>query len=102
MKKIFFTLLITLWSSFLFAETPYYLDFNYILNESNAGKKAQTELKKKLESGLKSINQREKKEGIPKHIALDLTKGGKLATITLADKHYTLRITKSAKLILTK
>ena len=48
------------------------------------------------------INQREKKEGIPKHIALDLTKGGKLATITLADKHYTLRITKSAKLILTK
>ena len=45
---------------------------------------------------------KEKKEGIPKHVALDLTKGGKLATFTLADKHYTLRITKSAKLILTK
>ncbi len=43
------------------ADLPHYLDFKYILNESNAGKKAQTELKKKLESGLKSINQREKK-----------------------------------------
>ena len=60
MKKIFFTLLITLWSSFLFAETPYYLDFNYILNESNAGKKAQTTLKNRLDSGIKSLNGKEK------------------------------------------
>ena len=60
MKKFFLTLLITLWSSFLFAETPYYLDFNYILNESNAGKKAQTTLKKRLDSGIKSLNGKEK------------------------------------------
>ena len=60
MKKIFLTLLITLWSSFLFAETPYYLDFNYILNESNAGKKAQTTLKNRLDSGIKSLNSKEK------------------------------------------
>ena len=60
MKKIFLTLLITLWSSFLFAETPYYLDFNYILNESNAGKKAQTTLKNRLDSGIKSLNGKEK------------------------------------------
>lgn len=60
MKKIFFTLLIILWSSFLFAETPYYLDFNYILNESNAGKKAQTTLKNRLDSGIKSLNGKEK------------------------------------------
>ena len=60
MKKIFLTLLITFWSSFLFAETPYYLDFNYILNESNAGKKAQTTLKNRLDSGIKSLNGKEK------------------------------------------
>ena len=60
MKKFFLTLLITLWSSFLFAETPYYLDFNYILNESNAGKKAQTTLKNRLDSGIKSLNGKEK------------------------------------------
>ena len=60
MKKFFLTLLITLWSSFLFAETPYYLDFYYILNESNAGKKAQTTLKNRLDSGIKSLNGKEK------------------------------------------
>ncbi len=60
MKKFFLTLLITLWSSFLFAETLYYLDFNYILNESNAGKKAQTTLKNRLDSGIKSLNGKEK------------------------------------------
>ena len=60
MKKFFLTLLITLWSSFLFAETLYYLDFNYILNESNAGKKAQTTLKNRLDSGIKSLNSKEK------------------------------------------
>ena len=42
------------------AELPHYLDFKYILNESTAGKKAQTDLKKKLDSGIKSLNSREK------------------------------------------
>ncbi len=41
-------------------------------------------------------------EEVPTYDALELTKGGKVATITLAGKHYTLRITKAVKLILTK
>ena len=41
-------------------------------------------------------------EEVPPYDALELTKGGKVATITLAGKHYTLRITKAVKLILTK
>ena len=49
MKKIFFVTIIFLLSNNLKADVPYYLDFNYILNESVAGKKAQTTLKKKLE-----------------------------------------------------
>ncbi len=42
------------------AEIPYVLDFKYILNNSDAGKKAQNELKKKLDNGMKSLTQREK------------------------------------------
>ena len=41
-------------------------------------------------------------EEVPTDDALELTKGGKVATITLAGKHYTLRITKAVKSILTK
>ena len=41
-------------------------------------------------------------EEVPTYDALELTKGGKVATITLAGKQYTLRITKAVKLILTK
>ena len=43
------------------ADTPYFLDFKYILNESDAGKKAQTFLKNKLEKGFKDIKEKEKK-----------------------------------------
>ena len=60
MKKIFFVTIIFLLSNNLKADVPYYLDFNYILNESVAGKKAQTTLKKKLDNGVKSLNQKEK------------------------------------------
>ncbi len=42
------------------AEIPYYLDFKFILNESVAGKKAQTELKKLLDQEIKNINKKEK------------------------------------------
>ena len=42
------------------AETPHYLDFKLILNESDAGKKAQNHLKKKLESGIANIKKKEK------------------------------------------
>ena len=41
------------------ADTPYFLDFKFILNESNAGKKAQTFLKEKLEKGFASIKKTE-------------------------------------------
>ena len=44
----------------LLASTTYYLDFKYILNESDAGKKAQNELKKKLNDGIKSSKKKEK------------------------------------------
>ena len=60
MKKIIFVTIIFLLSNNLKADVPYYLDFNYILNESIAGKKAQTTLKKKLDNGVKSLNQKEK------------------------------------------
>ena len=43
------------------ADTPYFLDFKYILNESEAGKKAQTFLKNKLETGIKNLKDKEKK-----------------------------------------
>ena len=43
------------------ADTPYFLDFKLILNESVAGKKAQTFLKNKIETGFKNISEKEKK-----------------------------------------
>ena len=42
------------------AETPHYINFKYILNQSTAGKKAQDYLKKKLENGIKNVNDKEK------------------------------------------
>ena len=44
----------------LSADVPYYLDFKYILNQSDAGKKAQTYLKKKLDNGIKALQKKEK------------------------------------------
>ena len=43
------------------AEAPYFVDFKKILNESDAGKKAQDTLKKKLNDGITSIKNKEKK-----------------------------------------
>ena len=40
----------------LTAQTTYYLDFKYILNQSDAGKKAQLPLKNKLDKGIKNLN----------------------------------------------
>ena len=45
----------------LFAEVPHFLDFKYILNQSDAGKKAQTFLQNKLQKGIKNIQVKEKK-----------------------------------------
>ena len=46
--------------SYLNAQTPSYLDFKFILNESNAGKKAQKYLKNKLEKGFNQLREKEK------------------------------------------
>jgi len=47
-------------NSNLSANIPYYLDFKYILNQSDAGKKAQDFLKKKLNTGIKKLQDQEK------------------------------------------
>ena len=44
----------------LFAETPHFVDFKFILNQSEAGKKAQIILKNKLENGIKKLQDKEK------------------------------------------
>lgn len=55
---IFTTILLT--ESNLSADVPYYIDFQKILNESIAGKKAQKELKSKLDQTLKSLDKTQK------------------------------------------
>ena len=59
-KKIIVLILLTFYNFNLNAEVPHFIDFKYVLNESNAGKKAQNELKKKLEIGIKKIKEKEK------------------------------------------
>ena len=49
------------YQSSIYAGDPHFLDFKYILNNSEAGKKAQTTLKNKLENGIKSLKDKEKK-----------------------------------------
>ena len=62
LKKILIIIFLVISSpQILIAETPYFLDFKFILNESIAGKKAQAFLKNKLEKGAKSINDKQKK-----------------------------------------
>ena len=61
-KKILFLIFFfTSTSQVLYADSPYFLDFKLILNESIAGKKAQTFLKNKLENGIKNIQNKQKK-----------------------------------------
>ena len=60
MKYLIITFIFVFSFSKLYSETPYFVDFKYILNESNAGKKAQTTLKNRLDSGIKSLNGKEK------------------------------------------
>ena len=43
------------------AEIPHYLNFKLILNQSDAGKKAQSFLKNKLDKGIKNLKEKEKK-----------------------------------------
>ena len=60
-KKYFFTIILLLFlPNSLMADMPKYLDFKYVLNESEAGKKAQNQLKKKLDNGVKDLSKQEK------------------------------------------
>ena len=60
-KKIFFIVsAIFLIETNLIAQTPYYIDFQKILNESVAGKKAQNELKSRLDQTIKKLNKTQK------------------------------------------
>ncbi len=59
-KIIFIIFFFTSINQALYAESPYFLDFKFILNESTAGKKAQTFLKNKLENGIKNIQNKQK------------------------------------------
>ncbi len=61
LKKItFISIIFFVFNPNLSAEVPYYLDFKYILNQSEAGKKAQLSLKNKLDNGIKKIQKKEK------------------------------------------
>mgnify|MGYP001160095229 CR=1 FL=1 len=61
LKKLLLVIFIISFSNIsLNAEAPHYLDFKKILNESDAGKKAQNFLKKKLEDGIDNIRKKEK------------------------------------------
>ncbi len=60
LSKIILIIIPLIINTNLTADIPYYLDFKYILNESTAGKKAQDQLKKKLETGINALNKKEK------------------------------------------
>ena len=59
-KASFIWILFLIFETNVVAEVPHYLDFKYILNQSDAGKKAQTFLKKKLDNGIKTLQKKEK------------------------------------------
>ena len=59
-KFTIFSIFFIFFSNNLLAEVPYFVDFKYILNQSNAGKQAQTQLKKKLDNGIKALKNKEK------------------------------------------
>ena len=62
LKKFFVIIIFLLgFGSASMADNPYFLDFKYILNQSEAGKKAQTFLKNKLDKGIKSLKDKEVK-----------------------------------------
>jgi len=61
LKNFFILIISAFFLNDLKAETPHFVDFRFILNESVAGKKAQGELKNKLEKGINQLRSKEKK-----------------------------------------
>ena len=61
-KRIFTTILLSIFvETNIQADLPYFIDFKFILNNSDAGKKAQKTLKNDLDSGFKNLEQKENK-----------------------------------------
>jgi outer membrane protein len=61
LKKIkFIIIVLIIFQNPSVAEIPYFIDFKYILNQSEAGKKAQKFLKDKLSGGIEKIKNKEK------------------------------------------
>lgn len=60
-KLVLYSIFLIFLQSQSYADLPRYLDFKYVLNNSEAGKKAQSFLKKKLEVGFSKIKDKEKK-----------------------------------------
>ena len=60
--KKFFFILITIFftETAVYAQIPHYIDFQEILNQSTAGKKAQDELKKRLKQTVDKLNKTQK------------------------------------------
>ena len=62
MKKLYILLIFFIFTQNpLQADLPRFIDFKYILNNSEAGKKAQNFLKTKLDDGLKNLKDKETK-----------------------------------------
>ena len=62
LKNILFIFVLSLsFQNNLFSDIPYFVDFKYILNESSAGKKAQTFLKKKIKWWYRTNSKKRKK-----------------------------------------
>ena len=64
MKKIITFLILIISINFqtsTLAEVPHFINFKFILNQSEAGKKAQKFLKAELDNGIKKLEEKEKK-----------------------------------------
>lgn len=59
-KNFTYVLLFFTFTTTSFADSTYFVDFKFVLNESNAGKEAQKFLKNKLDKGIKSLQLKEK------------------------------------------
>ena len=59
-QNFFYIILFLSFTNLSFADSTYFVDFKFVLNESNAGKEAQKFLKNKLDKGIKNLQSKEK------------------------------------------
>ena len=60
-RNFIYIILFLSFTNLSFADSTYFVDFKFVLNESNAGKEAQKFLKNKLDKGIKNLQSKEKK-----------------------------------------